>query len=115
MLYLVAQTTPDISTETKFLQYAIPVLISVIGVLFYLLRDSYLARLADKEAYVQQIIAIKTKDVELITGLKVSLDASNNMTEQLIRILGDSKDEDFKKRLQDLQNNSKNNQTKAVN
>lgn len=110
MLYLVAQTTqniPDISSETKFIQYSIPLLITAIGILFYLLRDSYVARISDREAMAKQIVEIQLKNHELFTGLKISIDTSNDATNKLITVLSDLRTEDLKKKIRDMEDQSK--------
>lgn len=103
MFCLVAQTTPNIKTETEFLQYAIPILITSIGILFYLLRDTFLQRIADKEAMSKQIVEIQLKNHELFTGIKMSMDTSNSATEALIKVLSNIREEDIKKKVMELQ------------
>lgn len=107
MLHLVAQVQPDISTEAKFLQYAIFLLITSVGILFYLCRDSWLARITEASNNAKVIIDIQQKNYELLVGLKSSIDASNRASENLITVLSNTQNADLKKQIKDLENQKK--------
>ena len=103
MFNLVAQVQPDISTEAKFLQYAVFLLITSVGILFYLCRDSWLARINEAANNAKVIIDIQQKNYELLVGLKSSIDASNRASENLITVLSNTQNSDLKKQIKDLE------------
>lgn len=107
MLYLVAQVTVPNAEIDKWL---LGLLFTTIGVLFYLLRDSYLARVTEAANNAKIIIDIQQKNYELLVGLKSSMDASNKATENLITVLSNAQNADFanlKKQIKDLENQKK--------
>ncbi len=104
---IVAQVQPDISTEAKFLQYAVFLLITAVGILFYLCRDSWLSRINEAVTYAKQVIDIQQKNYELLVGLKSSIDASNKATENLITVLSNTQNADLKKQIKDLEDQKK--------
>lgn len=106
---IVAQVQPDISTEAKFLQYAVFLLITAVGILFYLCRDSWLSRINEAVTYAKQVIDIQQKNYELLIGLKSSIDAlykvidsNRETTTNLIEVLNNTQNENLKKQLKEL-------------
>lgn len=105
MLYLVAQqiTVPNGDIE----KWALGIALTAVGILFYLLRDSYLARIAEASNNAKIIIDIQQKNYELLVGLKSSIDASNKATENLITVLSNTQNADLKRQIKDLEDQKK--------
>ena len=104
MLYLLTQITVPNSDIDKWL---LGLLFTTIGVLFYLLRDSYLARIAEAAGNAKIIIDIQQKNYELLVGLKSSIDASNEATANLITVLSNAQNADLKQQIKDLKDQKK--------
>jgi histidyl-tRNA synthetase len=91
--------------------------LTAIGILFYLLRDSYLARIADREASLKvytelqnrivdmqiKYLENQVKTAEILESLKKSLDASNDANEKLIIVLGNDQVTNLKQKIKDLE------------
>ena len=118
MIELIAQAVnPNIKTEVDFYQYAILSLVAALVAIFYLYRDSYNARILDKEILVKihsdllaqltllQIKSIENqvKNIEVLEGLKKSLDTSNDGNENLINVLNNEQVLNLKQKIKDLQ------------
>jgi len=104
---IVAQVVIPQSAELD--KWILGLCITAIGILFYLLRDSYLARVTETANNSKIIVEIQQKNYELLVGLKSSIDASNKATyiinetiENLIAVLSNSQNADLRKQIKEL-------------
>jgi hypothetical protein len=93
-----------------FFILTIPALISGISILFYLYRGLYNARIEDRDDFINRnekfqvdLMSLKLRNLEVLEGLKKSLDANNSANDKLIEVLNRSLSDNLQKKIKDLE------------